>query len=167
MEHNNIQSADIGSNACNQQTEIDRSAFDQLIVKEKKMMYIKIDEFDEHVVKAMVQFLYTDFVNNETLRKFGRELLRAADMYDIVCLKMIVEQYLTKHELTLENCGELLVLADACNCERFHDYILKYVLKTKRLFHSKKHNAELSNFAGHLQSRPYLFRNVLRKLTET
>ena len=70
---------------------------------------LNIDDLEPPVVKEMLRFLYTDRV--EKMDEFAKDLLVASDKYLIDLLKTKCEAALCK-TLTVENCSELLVIAD-------------------------------------------------------
>ena len=70
---------------------------------------IKISDFDSAVVSNLLAFIYTDEAPN--LEMLAKELLLAADKYDIQELVFVCMKYL-QTALTLSNVVEVLVLAE-------------------------------------------------------
>ncbi|CAL4983186.1 unnamed protein product [Urochloa decumbens] len=70
-------------------------------MKEKTMSYIRIDDMDARVFKAMLQFIYTDTMadidKEDDALVITQHLLVAADRYDLERLKLICEDNLCKY----------------------------------------------------------------------
>jgi speckle-type POZ protein len=70
---------------------------------------LKISNIQPEVFGELLRFLYTDQVKN--LGQYAKDLLGAADEYMLDMLKRKCEKVLT-HQVSMENCLELLLLAD-------------------------------------------------------
>ncbi|XP_074596446.1 speckle-type POZ protein-like [Brevipalpus obovatus] len=90
-----------------------KSMFEACNYNENKESKIRIDDFDYEVVRAMVQFLYTQKIDR--IDMFASELILIADKYDIQYLKRYCEAYLVG-QITADNALKLLALAQHTNC---------------------------------------------------
>ena len=80
-------------------------------MKEKETKEVTIDDFKAEVVSEMLNYIYTGNVSDNDISGIARELLAAADKYQLDLLKNICEERLCL-SLEVTNCVELLVLGD-------------------------------------------------------
>ena len=72
----------------------------------------------------MLQFIYSGKVDR--LKQNSRELLAAADIYQLSHLKSMCEDELAK-ELSVENAVEILLLADLHSSHQFKSKIIHFI----------------------------------------
>ena len=85
----------------------------QADMKEKETKTVTIEDFKAEVVSEMLNFIYTGNISNHdtTISGIAKELLAAADKYQLDLLKKICEESLCS-TLEVTNCLEYLVLGD-------------------------------------------------------
>ena len=93
---------------------------------ESETNIIKIDDLEPPVVYEMLRFLYTDRVKQFDLLACG--LLFAAEKYMIELLKTKCQAVLAE-SLTIENCSELLSLADSNSAEELKKVAMEFILQ--------------------------------------
>ena len=103
---------------------------------EQKTNILKIDDLEPLVVKEMLRFLYTDRV--EKMDELAKDLLMAADKYMIDQLKTQCQAALTE-TVTVENCCQLLALADSYSASQLKTVATRFVMQ---------HTAEVSTTVG-------------------
>ncbi|ODM89148.1 Speckle-type POZ protein [Orchesella cincta] len=96
---------------------------------ENETKTLVISDFDDVVVKGMLEHLYTG--ETDCMNEQAQDLLKIAEKYDLGGLKADCE-YELGDKLDLENAGELLVLAQTHNAPdlktRAMDFINGYVV---------------------------------------
>ncbi|CAL1291019.1 unnamed protein product [Larinioides sclopetarius] len=80
-------------------------------IKEKEIEYVLIEDLDANNVRQMLLFLYSDNLEDLKLES-ARNLLCAADKYNIIALKHRCACFLKKN-LQQSHCCELLLLTDS------------------------------------------------------
>lgn len=85
---------------------------------------LKIDDIEPDVFMEVLRFIYTDDVEN--LDELADKLLAAAEKYMLDLLKAKCEASLCIN-ITLENCCQLLILADLHSAERLKTSVLDFV----------------------------------------
>ena len=61
--------------------------------------------------------------------EFGKDLIFAADKYELVKLKMIVENVLVRNRvINKRTMSDYILLADAKNCALLKEYVISYFL---------------------------------------
>ena len=86
---------------------------------------VKIEDLDPSVVKEMLRFIYTDRV--EKMDELAKELLVASDKYMIDSLKSLCQSYLV-YTITVQNCSELLALADSHSATELKQVAMEFFL---------------------------------------
>ncbi|RWS14044.1 protein roadkill-like protein [Dinothrombium tinctorium] len=118
--------------------------------KERAESRIEIPDFDGAVIKEMLNFIYSDNIDEDNINEIASELLLAADKYYLPRLKMLCEQYLASN-ITVDTCGYLLPLSDMCNCKRLKEKVLEFsAANSVKVSETESWNREVSK-------RPYLF----------
>ena len=128
------------------------------------------------VFKLMLEFIYTEqYPSDEKVLEHGKELIDAANKYELVDLKMAVEHVLVRVRiLTTENVSDYILFADAQSCPLLKEYAITFLrLNAKEVIeseHSKclKESGELLAeimvlFAGGNEGEETLTVNELRK----
>uniref|UniRef100_A0A6V7JGS3 BTB domain-containing protein n=1 Tax=Bracon brevicornis TaxID=1563983 RepID=A0A6V7JGS3_9HYME len=113
--------------------------------EESKTNEIKIDDAEPAVVKAMLEFIYTDRVKN--LNLYARKLFAIAHKYELERLKNLCEQTLYR-SLNAQNAGEILMLAHSYGSLKFVDSIADFICEhfcdvVQSRAHYKIDNAQL------------------------
>ncbi|RWS19923.1 Protein roadkill-like protein [Leptotrombidium deliense] len=128
--------------------------------EEKRLNQLVIHDFNADVIRAMVIFLYSDNIEICILKDVAFDLLIAADKYDLPKLKKICEQCIASHLLKPENLGNLLKLADFCNCEKLKEIVLENIASNAEIV------AESQEFEKHIGKRQYLYSDIFKVLTK-
>ncbi|ODM98586.1 Speckle-type POZ protein [Orchesella cincta] len=108
--------------------------FDRMLtvdMKEKESNVVQIADFDEDVVKGMLEHLYTgqtDFIST-----LAPELLQIADKYDLAGLKQDCEYAMVKR-LNIGDAATVLVLADTHNAPFLKEKTLAFINLNKDEF---------------------------------
>ncbi|XP_028981939.1 speckle-type POZ protein B-like [Diachasma alloeum] len=85
---------------------------------------VKIDDMEPAIVKAMLEFIYTDKVSDLEIQ--ARKLLKVSDKYDLHRLRVMCEEILYK-TLTSDNAAEILVLADLNHSQKLKEYVMRFI----------------------------------------
>ena len=93
---------------------------------ENKTNILEIDDLVPPVVKEMLRFLYTDRV--EKMDQLAKDLLVAADKYLIDSLKSNCQLALAE-TLTVENCCQMLALADSHSAADLKNVAMKFTIR--------------------------------------
>ncbi|XP_057339993.1 speckle-type POZ protein-like [Microplitis mediator] len=94
-------------------------------MRENREKTITIKDMDSEVFKSMLEFIYTDKVND--LDDVAEQLLEAADKYQIHTLKELCAESLCK-SVTIDNASRLLVLAYLHNAKEMLEFILNFIV---------------------------------------
>ena len=86
---------------------------------------VQIDDLDPQVVHEMLHFLYTDQVPK--MDELAKELLVAADKYMIDLLKFKCQVALSQ-TMAIDNCCELLALADSYSASELMEVAMEFLL---------------------------------------
>ena len=90
---------------------------------ERQTNTVKIEGIEPAVFKEVLRVIYTDRV--EQMEEMAEELLIAADRYMLDFLKSKCEAYFAT-KITVENCAELLVLADYHSAAELKTTVLRF-----------------------------------------
>ncbi len=91
---------------------------------EKEQSAVQIPDFDDNVVKGMLQYVYTG--ETQLVCQRGPDLLRIADKYDLPGLKEDCEQAICDG-LTVDNAADMLTLAHMHNALLLKQCVLVYI----------------------------------------
>ncbi|XP_055911795.1 protein roadkill-like [Eupeodes corollae] len=105
-------------------------------MKEAKSNTITITDIDCEVLHEMLRFIYTG--NTRNLKEMAKELLAAADKYELTILKALSEEAVFA-ELSIENAIEILSFADLYSAKQ---------LKEKTIIFIKAHAKEIIKTDG-------------------
>lgn len=100
--------------------------FDQHEMEENLKNEVKIENMDAAVVKGMLEFIYTNGVNDLQLLAAG--LRGAAEKYDIKELKVVCDKTLC-NMLNQDNAVEMLVLADLYHAKELRKHVMDYIIR--------------------------------------
>ena len=123
-------------------------------MKENRVSEIDITDFDGNVIASMLKFMYSGKV--EDLDNQAKELLVAADKYDVAALKEMCERALAK-TVKIENAVELLIFADLFNANLLREHLMDYLSVHKSKITEKDENLQK------LKDHPNLFVDLLKK----
>ena len=123
----------------------------QAEMKEKKTKVVTIKDYSPEVVKEMLCFIYTGSLTDDTIsEKLAKDLLRAADLYDLDLLKRVCEEKLCS-SLDTGNSVEYLILGDLYHASKLKGLALPFVamnmpkiVKTKAYKSFHKNHPDLS-----------------------
>jgi speckle-type POZ protein len=119
---------------------------------EKQTNTLKIEGIEPAVFKEVLRFIYTDQV--EKLDELAVELMAVADRYMLELLKSKCEAHLAG-KITVENCVDLLMLADLHSAVGLKTFVLDFF----RLRASEV--AQTASWQQLMQSaNPLLFRDI-------
>ena len=103
-----------------------------------------IDGVSSAVFKLVLEYIYAELrpAVAEVL-KHGKELIDAANRYELVDLKMVVEHVLVRERiLTTENVSDYILFADAQSCPLLKEYAMTYLIhhaeEVLKSVHSKR-----------------------------
>ncbi|XP_044581033.1 speckle-type POZ protein-like A [Cotesia glomerata] len=123
-------------------------------MKESEENEITIPDVDPVVFKKVLDYIYTDKV--EDLDTFAEELLEVSDKYQLLALKEICEESLSR-TISVENSIRRLVLADRHNSERLVKFTNNYiVVKLASLRNTEEYKALEESY-------PALFLAILKE----
>eukprot|EP00956_Cyclotella_meneghiniana_P016812 scaffold26860_cov62-Cyclotella_meneghiniana.AAC.7 len=144
--------------------------------KPTKKSSMTIQGVREAVFQLMLAFVYAEqYPSDKEMLEHGKELIDAANKYELVDLKMAVEHVLVRERiLTTENVSDYILFADAQSCPLLKEYAIAFLrLNAKEVIeseHSKclKESGELLAeimvlFAGGNEGEETLTVNELRK----
>jgi len=111
---------------------------------------VDIKDIDSEVVRELLHFIYTGSVNENVLKEKARELLAAADMYQLDVLKNICEDHLCSN-IQINNAVENLVFGDLNQASKLRSRALRViagnlveVVKTEEYQNLVKHHPSLA-----------------------
>ncbi|XP_057341561.1 speckle-type POZ protein-like [Microplitis mediator] len=91
---------------------------------EEKQNYVTINDISPKTIGEMLKFIYTDQVTD--IDGDAKELLKAANKYQLQTLKKLCEESLCK-SITIVNAVEIMVLADENNARQLLDYAINFI----------------------------------------
>ena len=99
----------------------------QTNMREKESGKIEIQDLTSEVVSEMLEFIYTGEIKENLSEDLLRELLIAADKYQLDLLKKICEEMLSS-AVTVENCLKNLSMANLCGAENLKKASIQFIL---------------------------------------
>ena len=100
-------------------------------MKEKKTKKIVIKDSNPRTVTEMLNFMYTGDISLDDMEEMARDLLAAAEKYELSDLKKMCEEKLCS-SLSVENSIECLVLGDLHHASKLKKMALELVAKNTR-----------------------------------
>jgi len=91
---------------------------------EKELNSVEITDFEDEIVKAMLEYLYTG--ETEVLAERAPDLLQIAEKYDLAGLKEDCE-YTIADNLNVENAAQVLVMAHMYNANLLKPRVIDYI----------------------------------------
>jgi len=91
---------------------------------EKELSTAAIADFDDDVVKGMLEYIYTG--ETELMGERAPDLLQIAEKYDLPGLKEDCEYVIAEH-LTFDNAAEILVMAHLYNAGYLKPRVIDYI----------------------------------------
>jgi len=107
-------------------------------MKEKNAKDIPLQDFDLDTVKALLNFMYKDIIDD----KVTVELLAASDMYDVMRLREICIQKLTE-SLDVKNVAQIWYKAYQHRMEELMQNALLFMAKNWKILHEDENVLEL------------------------
>ncbi|XP_057319020.1 speckle-type POZ protein B-like [Microplitis mediator] len=95
-------------------------------MKENRDNEIAIPDMDPKIFEKMLEFIYTDNVND--LDSNSVHLLEAADKYQLLKLKSLCEESLSK-SASIDNAIKLMILADLHNANQLFENVLESIIR--------------------------------------
>ncbi|XP_057318520.1 speckle-type POZ protein B-like [Microplitis mediator] len=92
-------------------------------MKEKRDSEVAIPDIEPEIFNKMLKFIYTDEIDN-----LDADLLEAADKYQLLKLKSLCEESLSK-TASINNAIDLMILADLHNSNQLLEYMLEFIVK--------------------------------------
>jgi len=115
-------------------------------MKEKEMKTVRINDFDEEVVKAMLDYVYTG--KTDAMQERGPELLEIAEKYLIAGLKEECE-YVVADNLKMQNAAAILVLAHTHNAPYLKQRTIDFInMNKEEMLKSKSFQDAVRAHAG-------------------
>lgn len=123
---------------------------------ENKENKIEITDVSYDVMKEVLRFLYSGEVKN--LNKFKKQLLAAADKYDIEGLKAICERDFQKN-INIDNCCEVLKVVQLYNCPNLRSDVVQFIADNLGI-------AKSEDFIKITDKDPQILRDVMTLLDD-
>lgn len=123
-------------------------------MSEKLNSSFEIKDLEPKTVETMLQFIYTDKVDDLDLKVLVHQLLAAADKYNLERLKEICSAYMQKN-MTIENVSRILRVADIYSILDLKNAAVRFVVSHRR---EVKNRHEFKNL---LTERPHLAMELL------
>ena len=95
-------------------------------MKERESGKVTIEDIKPEIMTEMLHFIYTGLVKDSVTTEFSKELLAAADKYQLESLKDIC-QYKIRSVLGAENAIEFLILGEMYQANKLKDAALMEV----------------------------------------
>lgn len=89
---------------------------------------VEINDFEEEVVNAMLEYMYTG--ETPSLNEKAPDLMQIAEKYDLSGLKEDCEHAIAAN-LTVDNCAEILVLAHLHNAAQLKPKVIEFINRNK------------------------------------
>ena len=117
---------------------------------EKKTQKVDIKDMTPDVLYAMLIYIYeATLPSPEKFDQFGKELLAAADQYQLDQLKCACADYLSRN-LDIENCVSYLIMGDLYQEDVLKKAALQFIAR------NMKNVLKTKDWKESLQSRPSL-----------
>ena len=136
-------------NILSTRSDVFRAMF-QADMAENRTKKVTIKDMDPEVAREMLLFIYTGSVNENVSKEKARELLAAADRYQLDVLKNICEDHLCS-KIQINNAVEHLVFGDLHHASKLRSRALKViagnlvkVVKTEKYQNLVKHHPSLA-----------------------
>ncbi|XP_071033403.1 speckle-type POZ protein-like [Parasteatoda tepidariorum] len=101
--------------------------FDQDML-ENRTGVVDIEDMEEETVQNLLEYIYTDELNDDIDDKSALRLLLAADRYQVLILKdRCISMIMSK--LSVENICEVIAVADLINQEHLKSFALSYIFE--------------------------------------
>merc|ERR1711971_1195930 len=100
----------------------------QADMAETRTNKVTIKEIDSDVVREMLHFIYTGCTNENVLKEKSRELLAAAQRYQLDVLKSICEDHLCAN-IEINNAIENLVFGDLLQARKLRRIAMKMIAR--------------------------------------
>lgn len=98
-------------------------------MSENRENIIRIEDFSEEVIEELLTFIYSGKVMN--LPKVAKELLSAADKYELPQLSQLCEKYLMS-DLSVVSSPEILVLSHLHKAVKLKAVVIDYIIANRK-----------------------------------
>merc|ERR1719273_861463 len=115
-------------------------------MKEATSKEVVLEEIDLTTTKSLLNFMYKDKVADDEITV---KLLAAADMYEVMRLRSICSESLSK-KINLETVGEIWLTAYLHNVENLADYATQFMAKNWKILSKNEDIKELGQKYPHL-----------------
>ena len=108
-----------------------------------------IIDMSAETFQILLEYIYVGRIpTEENILKHGNELISASNKYELVELKMIVENTLVKERImTKQNVSDYILFADAQSCALLKEYAIAYFLLHHREILQSENSIELRKSA--------------------
>lgn len=98
-----------------------------------------IDDVSPDALQMALFYVYGKKLGDDTMVKFGEELITTADKYELIELKATVENALIRNcVINKANVSHFILLADAKNCPKLKEHAVSYfILHAKEVLKSE------------------------------
>ena len=96
---------------------------------ESRENLIRIEDFSKEVVEELLKFIYSGKVSN--LAKVAKDLLSAADKYELPQLSELCEQFLMS-DLSVESAPEILVLSHLHKAVKLKSVVIDFIITNRK-----------------------------------
>ncbi|XP_057318658.1 speckle-type POZ protein B-like [Microplitis mediator] len=124
-------------------------------MKEKKDSEVAIPDIDPGTFNKMLEFIYTDKINE--LDTYAAYLLEAADKYQLLNLKSLCEESLSK-SASIDSAIKLMILADMHNANHLFEHVLELIIK------NIEDVIKTPEYKALEKSKPFLLSKLIEKL---
>lgn len=122
-------------------------------MKESRENIIKITDIDYDAMKEVLRFMYCGRVKH--LDKLTKHILKAADKYDIINLKIMCEETLKK-SINLNNCCEMVKIIQLHDCIYLKKSVINFIIDHPEVLESE-------NFQKVAKCNSQLLIDIIRK----
>lgn len=105
------------------------NAMFEIEMLENRENLIRIEDFSKEVVEELLKFIYSGKVNN--LAKVAKDLLSAADKYELPQLSELCEQFLMS-DLSVESAPEILVLSHLHKAVKLKSVVVDFIITNRK-----------------------------------
>jgi hypothetical protein len=96
------------------------------------MIPIQIDNISPETFPLLLNFIYGGSVSDNDMREHAKEIIDAADTFQITNLKLAAEAHFVQAtSFRLENMMELLLYAESKNCALLKEAVMDFILENK------------------------------------
>lgn len=137
--------------------------------KNKKRGHVVIKDLSPEVFNLVLVYVYSGcYPDNDDVVEMGKELIDAANRYELANLKMIVESVLVRERiLEKENVCDYILFADAQSCPLLKEYAISFFVLHAGDILKSEHSKQLRESGSLLSEIITLLTNVDEEETMT